>query len=120
MMLWALAALAFGTGALAQNTLQVYPAPSGVEMKDDFAVKVRIPGGQWQDVRYYSSAVFKRSLMRIGLMPAHPSFYCKREVYTKYGPFNTDYKIGADFESLLRYIYVNRIKTLTGLFQPTG
>lgn len=52
-MLWALAALAFGTGALAQNTLQVYPAPSGVEMKDDFAVKVRIPGGQWQDVPTY-------------------------------------------------------------------
>ena len=62
-------------------------------------------------VRYYSSAIFKRSLMRIGLMPAHPSFYCKREVYTKYGPFNTSYKIGADFESLLRYIYVNRINT---------
>ena len=62
-------------------------------------------------VRYYSSAIFKRSLMRIGLMPAHPSFYCRREVYTKYGPFNTDYKIGADFESLLRYIYVNNIKT---------
>lgn len=62
-------------------------------------------------VRYYSSAIFKRSLMRIGLMPAHPSFYCRREVYTKYGPFNTSYKIGADFESLLRYIYVNRINT---------
>ena len=62
-------------------------------------------------VRYYSSAIFKRSLMRIGLMPAHPTFYCKREVYTKYGPFNTSYKIGADFESLLRYIYVNRINT---------
>lgn len=62
-------------------------------------------------VRYYSSAIFKRSLMRIGLMPAHPSFYCKREVYTKYGPFDTCYKIGADFESLLRYIFVNRINT---------
>ena len=62
-------------------------------------------------VRYYSSAIFKRSLMRIGLMPAHPSFYCRREVYTKYGPFNTSYKIGADFESLLRYIYINRIRT---------
>ena len=62
-------------------------------------------------VRYYSSAIFKRSLMRIGLMPAHPSFYCRREVYTKYGPFNTSYKIGADFESLLRYIYINRINT---------
>ena len=62
-------------------------------------------------VRYYSSAIFKRSLMRIGLMPAHPSFYCKREIYTKYGAFDTSYKIGADFESLLRYIYINRIKT---------
>lgn len=62
-------------------------------------------------VRYYSSAIFKRSLMRIGLMPAHPSFYCKREVYTKYGPFDTCCKIGADFESLLRYIFVNRINT---------
>lgn len=62
-------------------------------------------------VRYYSSAIFRRSLMRIGLMPAHPSFYCKREVYTKYGPFDTTYKIGADFESLLRYIYIHRINT---------
>ena len=62
-------------------------------------------------VRYYSSAIFNRSLMRIGLMPAHTSFYCKRDVYTKYGVFDTTYKIGADFESLLRYIYINRIKT---------
>ena len=62
-------------------------------------------------VRYYSSAIFKRRLMLIGLMPAHPTFYCKREVYTKYGSFDTSYKIGADFESLLRYIYINRIKT---------
>ena len=59
----------------------------------------------------YSSAIFKRSLMRIGLMPAHPSFYCKRDVYTQYGTFDTSYKIGADFESLLRYIYINRINT---------
>ena len=62
-------------------------------------------------VRYYSSAIFKRRLMLIGLMPAHPTFYCKREVYCKYGSFDTSYKIGADFESQLRYIYINRIKT---------
>ena len=62
-------------------------------------------------VRYYSSAIFKRRLMLIGLMPAHPTFYCKREVYAKYGSFDTSYKIGADFESLLRYVYINRIKT---------
>lgn len=63
-------------------------------------------------VRYYSSHVFSRSLMRYGFMPAHPSFYCRRSVYTKYGAFDTSYKIGADFESLLRYIFINRINTV--------
>ena len=63
-------------------------------------------------VRYYSSAVFKRSFMRFGLMPAHPSFYCKREVYEKYGAFDTSYRIAADFENLLRLFFIHRIKTL--------
>ena len=62
-------------------------------------------------VRYYSSAVFRRSLMRYGMMPAHPSFYCKRSIYEKYGYFDTSYKIAADFESLLRFIYLGNIKT---------
>lgn len=61
-------------------------------------------------VRYYSSSIFRRSLMRLGFMPAHPSFYCKREVYNKYGTFNTSYQVAADFENLLRLIFVNRIK----------
>jgi len=62
-------------------------------------------------VRYYSSAVFRRSFMRFGLMPAHPSFYCKSDVYEKYGTFDTSYKVAADFENLLRIIYVGNIKT---------
>ena len=49
-------------------------------------------------VRYYSSAVFRRSLMRFGLMPAPPSFYCKKAVYDKYGAFDTSYKVAVDFE----------------------
>lgn len=63
-------------------------------------------------VRYYSSAVFKRSFMRFGLMPAHPSFYCKRSIYEKYGAFDTSYRIAADFENLLRLIFIHRIKML--------
>ena len=62
-------------------------------------------------VRYYSSAVFRRSFMRFGLMPAHPSFYCKKAVDDKYGAFDTSYKVAADFENLLRIIYVGNIKT---------
>ena len=62
-------------------------------------------------VRYYSSKVFKRSLMKLGFMPAHPSFYIRRECFEKYGLYKTDYKIAADFEFLLRVIYKERIKT---------
>ena len=63
-------------------------------------------------VRYYSSRIFKRSLMRLGFMPAHPSFYIKRECILKYGLYKTHYKIAADFEFLLRTIFVYKIKTL--------
>ena len=62
-------------------------------------------------VRYYSSSVFRRSFMRFGLMPAHPSFYCKKTIYDKYGAFDTSYKVAADFENLLRIIYVGNIRT---------
>ena len=34
-------------------------------------------------VRYYSSAIFRRPLMRFGFMPAHPSFDCRRAVYER-------------------------------------
>ncbi|MBD5235279.1 MAG: glycosyltransferase [Barnesiella sp.] len=60
-------------------------------------------------VRYYSSKSFRPWKMRMGFMPAHPSFYCKREIYNKYGSFDLGFKIGSDFENLLRLIYVNKI-----------
>mgnify|MGYP000896143192 CR=1 FL=1 len=60
-------------------------------------------------VRYYSSAVFKPSLFRFGFMPAHPSFYMKRECYEKYGLYALDYKIASDFDLLIRYLYIKKI-----------
>lgn len=48
--------------------------------------------------------------MRLGFIPAHPSFYCRRECFEKYGCYKTDYKIAADFDLLLRFIYVHRIR----------
>ena len=63
-------------------------------------------------VRYYSSRAFHRVWMRFGFMPAHPSFYCRREVYEKYGTFDLSYKVAADFECLLRLIFLHRIRTM--------
>lgn len=64
-----------------------------------------------KNVRYYSSRNFRRGLMRLGFMPAHPSFYCRRKVYETWGCFNTSYKVAADFENLLRLIFIHRIST---------
>jgi len=64
------------------------------------------------EVRYYSSAYFRRRLMRCGFMPAHPSWYCRREVYERYGGFDCRFRIAADFENLLRLIFIHRISTV--------
>lgn len=60
-------------------------------------------------VRHYSSKVFKKGLMRLGFMPAHPSFYCRRELYSR---FDISYKIAADFENLLRILFVNKANAM--------
>ena len=36
-------------------------------------------------VRYYSSKPFRPLWLRFGFMPAHPSFYCRKEVFEKAG-----------------------------------
>ena len=62
-------------------------------------------------VRYYSSRLFRPWLFRFGFMPAHPSFFTFRENYFKYGLYKIDYKIAADYELLIRFLYVFRIKS---------
>lgn len=60
-------------------------------------------------VRYYTSKYFRRWQMRLGFMPAHPSFYCRRSIYDKFGVFNSAYRVSADFELLLRFIFIHDI-----------
>jgi len=60
-------------------------------------------------VRNYSSEGFRRWKMRMGYMPAHPSFYCRKNVYERHGAFDIAFRVAADFENLLRLIYINRI-----------
>lgn len=61
--------------------------------------------------RYYSGKHFARGLMRFGHMPPHSTFYCRREVYDRFGLYNPDLKIAADFELMLKMIFIGRIKT---------
>ena len=59
--------------------------------------------------RYYSSKIFRPALLRFGFMPAHPSFYVRRSVYEQAGFYSLDYKIGADFEMMVRLFKKHRI-----------
>lgn len=46
-----------------------------------------------------------------GWHPAHPTFYVRKEIYRKYGLFNTNFAISADFELMLRFIEKYKIET---------
>lgn len=59
--------------------------------------------------RYYSSAIFRPWLLRFGFMPAHPSFYVRREVYEKYGLYDLDFRTSSDFEMMVRLFGENKI-----------
>jgi glycosyltransferase involved in cell wall biosynthesis len=59
-------------------------------------------------VRYYDSSYFNPSKFRFGWMPAHPTFFVKRALYDKVGPYSLDYKISADYEMLIRLLWVHK------------
>ena len=67
-------------------------------------------------VRHYSSRIFRPWLMRLGFMPAHPSFYCRRSCYEALPPtpngryFDTSFRVAADFDILLRLILIRHIR----------
>jgi glycosyltransferase involved in cell wall biosynthesis len=60
-------------------------------------------------VRYYSSRKFNLGAFSWGFMPAHPTFFTYRTNFEKFGYYKLDYKIAADFELLVRFLYKNRL-----------
>lgn len=60
-------------------------------------------------LRKYRITSFSPFMLRIGVMPPHPTFYCKKSCYEKAGLYRTDYRIAADFEMLVRLLMQNHI-----------
>jgi glycosyltransferase len=38
-------------------------------------------------------------------MPPHPTFYARRALYQRLGGFDTQYRIAADYDCILRFLY---------------
>jgi glycosyltransferase len=62
-------------------------------------------------VRYWKSGEFEYKKLKTGWMPPHPTFFVKREVYEKYGGFDTNFRIAADYDTILRFLGVQKIST---------
>ena len=62
-------------------------------------------------IRYWKSGLFDQADLAKGWMPPHPSFYVRRSVYKRLGGFDTRYRIAADYDTMLRFLAVGKIRT---------
>jgi len=63
-------------------------------------------------VRYWKSCDYQDGLFRKGWAPPHPTFFVRRKIYEKYGVFDLDYKLAADFELMTRFLSKYKIPSV--------
>ncbi|VAW61498.1 Colanic acid biosynthesis glycosyl transferase WcaE [hydrothermal vent metagenome] len=61
-------------------------------------------------LRHFSSRHFKPGQLSRGLMPAHPSLYVRKSVYTKFGFYDISYLLCADFDFMCRIFNHTELK----------
>jgi glycosyltransferase involved in cell wall biosynthesis len=64
-----------------------------------------------QVIRHWKTRDYIQGAFKRGWHPAHPTFFVKREVYEKYGLFNLDFNLAADFELMLRLLEHHKISS---------
>lgn len=62
-------------------------------------------------VRMWRAGPFSRRKLAWGWMPPHPTFYVRRNVYERLGAFDTRYRIAADYDCILRFLWEGRVAT---------
>lgn len=62
-------------------------------------------------IRYWKSSEYKKGKFKKGWMPPHPTFFVKKWVYKKYGYFNLDFPIAADYEIMLRFLEKYKVQS---------
>lgn len=74
--------------------------------------------------RLYSSKIFKKSLIKFGIMLPHPTFYAKKYIYNNYGLYKLNYRVAADFEFIARCVMNNitlhRVPSITVKMREGG
>jgi glycosyltransferase involved in cell wall biosynthesis len=60
--------------------------------------------------RFWKTGRYRKKAFCNGWVIPHPAFFCRRQVFEKYGYFNSEFRIAADFELMLRFIEAHQIK----------
>jgi len=63
-------------------------------------------------IRYWESCVFKKGLFKTGWAPPHPTFFVRRQLYEKYGLFDLNYPLAADFELMARLLAKHEVSSV--------
>ncbi len=62
-------------------------------------------------IRNWISRTHKPGLAKKAWMPAHPTFYCRKNLYERLGGYNDSFKIAGDFELCLRFLDKNKTQS---------
>lgn len=62
-------------------------------------------------LRFWKGLPYNRRRFKYGWMPAHPTFYIRKELIEKYGGYQSHYFTAADFEFMARYLYRYKISS---------
>ncbi|WP_354689771.1 glycosyltransferase family 2 protein [Lentibacter algarum] len=63
-------------------------------------------------LRRWKPGDFSHAKLSRGWMPPHPSLYVRRNVIERFGGYNTNYSISADYEAILRWFGSGGIKSV--------
>jgi len=59
--------------------------------------------------RYWKAGPYLPGAFRLGWVPPHPTFFCRRRLFEEYGDYDAFYRIAGDFELMLRLIERHRV-----------
>lgn len=60
-------------------------------------------------LRHWHSGLYTEGSFKWGWMPPHPTFFVRKELYTRIGAFNLGMGTAADYELMLRFIHKHKI-----------
>jgi glycosyltransferase len=61
-------------------------------------------------LRRWRSGPYRKSRLKRGWMPPHPTFYMRRHLFDELGYYDTELRIAADYEAMVRYFVTGHIR----------